>query len=76
MAYVLSSIPHRERKYIAYNQDRIETIVFEVAIKSEKWLFIGIYHPRSVIITHLKSAIEYICQQCNAEGKATFIMGT
>ncbi len=23
----------------------------------------------------MKSAIEYICQRCNAEGKATFIMG-
>ncbi len=74
VAYVLSSIPHRERKDIAYNQDEIETIVFEVAMKREKWFFIGIYRPGSVIITHLKSAIEYICQRCNAEGKATFIM--
>ncbi len=61
MTYVLSSIPHRVRKYIAYNQDGIETIVFEVAMKREKWFFIGIYHPGSLIIVHLKSAIEYIC---------------
>ncbi len=35
VAYVLSSTPHRERKDIAYNQDGIETIVFEVAMKRE-----------------------------------------
>ncbi len=74
MVYVLSSIPHRERKDIAYNQDGIETIVFEVAMKREKWFLIGIYRPGSVIIMHLKSAIEHICQRCNAGGKATFIM--
>ncbi len=73
VAYVLPSIPHRESKYIAYNQDGIETIV---SMKKEKWFFIGIYRPGSVIIMHLKSAIEYICQRCNAEGRATFIMGT
>ncbi len=61
VAYVLSSISHRERNDIAYNQDGIETIVFEVAMKREKWFFIGIYRPGSVIIRHLKSAIEYIC---------------
>ncbi len=71
----MSSIPHREKKYIAYNQDGIESIVFEVAMKSEKWFFIGIYRPACVIIRHLKSTIEYICQRCNVKRKATFIMG-
>ncbi len=75
VAYVSSSIPHRERKDIAFNQDGIETIVFEVAMKKEKWFFIGIYRPGSVGISHLKSAIEHMCQQCSAEGKATFILG-
>ncbi len=72
---MLSPIPHRERKDIAYNQNEIETIVFEVAMKREKWFFIGIYLPGSVIIRHLKNVIEYICQRCNVEGKATLIMG-
>ncbi len=75
VAYVLSSIPHRERKDIAFNQDGIETMVFEVMMKKEKWFFILIYRPGSVAIRYLKSAIEYMCQRCNAEGKATFILG-
>ncbi len=75
VAYVLSSIPHRERKDIAFNQDGIETMVFEVIMKKEKWFFIGIYRPGSVALAHLKSAIEYMCQRCNAEGKAVFILG-
>ncbi len=75
MVDMLSSIPHGERKDSAYNQDGIETIVFEVAMKRENCFFIGTYRPGSVIIRHLKSAIEYICQGYNTEGKATFIMG-
>ncbi len=75
LCYVYSTIPHRRRKDLAYTQDGIESMVFEIFMKGEKWFFVSMYRPGSVSILHLRSAFDYICQRCNSEGRATFLMG-
>ncbi len=75
ICYIYSTIPHRPRKDLAYTQDGIESMVFEIMMKGEKWFFISVYRPGSVSILHLRNALEYMCQRCGSEGRATFLMG-
>ena len=74
-AYVSSVIPHRIRKDISFNQDGIEDMVFEFAMKKQKWFFILMYRPPSVNVNMLRGAIKYLYDRCQNESQNIVILG-
>jgi hypothetical protein len=75
VCYVRSCIPHTQRKDLAFNQDGIESMVFEVIMKKQRWFFIIIYRPPDVSVVHLRSAIDYMCIRCQAESQTMYLLG-
>ena len=75
VCYVRSCLPHTPRKDLAYNQDGMESMVFEVIMKKQKWFFIILYRPPDVSIIYLRSAIDYICIRCQVESQTMFLIG-
>ncbi len=65
---------HIPRKDLAYNQDGIKYMVFEVIMKKQKCFFIILYRPPDVSIIYLQSAIDYICVRCQVESHTMFII--
>ena len=45
MMYIRSDIPHRTRPELHSQSAHVESMVFEVHIKCDKWLFVGVYSP-------------------------------
>ena len=75
LCYINSAIPHTPRYDLGFNQDGIESMVFEVVIKRQRIFFIIIYRPPSVSVTNLIYAIDYICLRCQALSQTLYLMG-
>ncbi len=73
--YARSKIPHRIRTALSYSQDGIESMVIEARVKNEKWFFASMYRPGSTSVVYRTSTIEFLCERCHDEGKATFSNG-
>ena len=50
-------------------------MVLEVIIQRRKWFFVTVYRPPKVNVCHLRSGIEYICQNCFSESSSVFLLG-
>ena len=75
-AYFRSDIPHRRRRdYESKANDGVEFIIFDVIIRHEKWLFIGVYKPPSVHDDHLIESITNVFRQTQGAYRSTFVIG-
>ena len=75
-AYFRSDIPHRWRRdYESKANDGVEFIIFDVIIRHEKLLFIGVYKPPSVHDDHLIESITNFFRQAQGAYRSTFVIG-
>ena len=75
LSYIRSDIPHRRRADLEYSKNGIESMIFEVHVKKEKWMVAIVYRSPSVNTDHLYDAMNHITTALEQESRTFFILG-
>ena len=74
-AYFWSDIPRRRHRYCESKaNDGVEFIIFDVIIRHEKWLFIGVHKPPCVHDDHLIESITNVFRQTQGAYRSTSVI--
>ena len=77
MAYVRNDLPHRRRSDLEHSTHLpVESLIFEIIIRKEKWLFICLYSPHIKYKKQCCDSIETFFNAVQAEHISTaFVIG-
>ena len=65
MAYVRNDLPHRRRSDLEHSTHLpVESLIFEIIIRKEKWLFICLYSPHNKYKKQCCDSIETFLTRC------------
>ena len=76
LCYIRNDIPHRRRRDLeAKLSNGVESMVLEVIIRHEKWLFIGIYKPPVVHVNNSITGLSDLLNHSQGNFKSTYLLG-